>query len=306
MSISTDANASAIRRTSGAFVDEEAFTFCTWIYGTNFAGPANFGVLFAVNDETGGGAWTNANLFAISDTSQLQHVNDAFDQDVLISSLPEDVWLFVAGRRDGTNIKGWYRRITDSSFTTGTNTTAANTFTPAAHWAIGDDDLETSESQAFRWMKVWNAVLTDDEVEREFYSARPQRTANLIDFLPLQESVTTIENFGSGGDWTELTGANLDTVDNEPPIAWGGEPITNEVAVSISVEQESFRFRNDDGSESAATWKAAQDVNASVGIDEVFRLRFLLNATGDPAAQSYQLEYRKVGAASWTKVPLDE
>jgi hypothetical protein len=78
--------------------------------------------------------------------------------------------------------------------------------------------------------------------------------------------------------------------------------------VGVSIEQEGFRFRNDDGSESAATWKADQDVNITLAADTAFRLRALLNATGDPASIGAQAEYRykPSGGAfgSWTKINL--
>lgn len=73
-------------------------------------------------------------------------------------------------------------------------------------------------------------------------------------------------------------------------------------AVGISLDQEGFRWRNDDGSEATATWKAAQDTNVTVNPDETARLRFIVNATGDPANAQYKLQYRKVGAASWRDI----
>jgi hypothetical protein len=76
--------------------------------------------------------------------------------------------------------------------------------------------------------------------------------------------------------------------------------------VVASIEQEGFRFRNDDGSESAATWKANQDTNITLAANTAFRLRELLNATGDPASISTQIEvrYKPSGGAfgSYTKV----
>lgn len=41
-------------------------------------------------------------------------------------------------------------------------------------------------------------------------------------------------------------------------------------------EQEGYRFRNDDGSETTATWKAAQDSSASIAVAANFRLRLTL------------------------------
>lgn len=85
-------------------------------------------------------------------------------------------------------------------------------------------------------------------------------------------------------------------------ISGGGQAVT-QVYVEVdytpaTLEQEGFRFRNDDGSETTATWKAAQDTNVKIKADTNTRLRVLLNATGDPSAQNYQLEFRESGG-SW-------
>ena len=70
----------------------------------------------------------------------------------------------------------------------------------------------------------------------------------------------------------------------------------------ITLEQEGFRFRNDDGTETSATWRQAQDVNDSITKQTNFRLRALVNATGDPATAQYQLEFRKKGTSVYKKV----
>jgi hypothetical protein len=79
---------------------------------------------------------------------------------------------------------------------------------------------------------------------------------------------------------------------------WNG----NNTTVPLSLEQEGFRFRDDDGSEAAATWRQTQDANDSVARSVNERLRVLINATGDPASQNYQLEVRKAGSLDWRKV----
>jgi hypothetical protein len=76
-------------------------------------------------------------------------------------------------------------------------------------------------------------------------------------------------------------------------------------AAGITIEQEGFRFRNDDGSEAAATWRQAQDVDDSAAKDLCIRLRTLVNATGDPASSQYQLEQRLVGGSAWTKIDVE-
>ena len=76
-------------------------------------------------------------------------------------------------------------------------------------------------------------------------------------------------------------------------------------AGEITLEQEGFRFRNDDGSEVAATWRQVQDVFDSVAPNTNIRLRVLVNATGDPATSQFQLEYRKVGESGWHLVDIE-
>ena len=77
-----------------------------------------------------------------------------------------------------------------------------------------------------------------------------------------------------------------------------------------TLEQEGFRFRNDDGSESTATWKDAQDANITLASDTAFRLRMLINATLDPDVKNLQLEcrYKATGGSfqNWVKVPQNQ
>ena len=83
-----------------------------------------------------------------------------------------------------------------------------------------------------------------------------------------------------------------------PGLTWTGSClwgslafIINVSSASATIEQEGFRPRNDDGTEATATWKANQDTNITLAADTAFRLRMLLNATGDPASIGAQLEY---------------
>lgn len=74
----------------------------------------------------------------------------------------------------------------------------------------------------------------------------------------------------------------------------------------MSIEQEGFRWRNDDGSETTATWKANQDTNGvSVGLDTAVRLRVIVNAAGlAPETSLYRLEARRLASptGNWFEV----
>lgn len=77
---------------------------------------------------------------------------------------------------------------------------------------------------------------------------------------------------------------------------WGAGVMTFK-NVAVALEFEGFRFRNDDGSEATATWKAAQDtdVTANSGL----RIRTITNVTADPGNKRRRLKYRKVGDDGW-------
>lgn len=67
-------------------------------------------------------------------------------------------------------------------------------------------------------------------------------------------------------------------------------------------EQAAFRIRNDDGSQSGATWFAALNTNATLTVDTNWRVRFLLKNTGDgESARVWQLQYN-LNAAGWISV----
>lgn len=77
------------------------------------------------------------------------------------------------------------------------------------------------------------------------------------------------------------------------------------VASSVPATQTHFRWRNDDGSETAATWKAAEDTGVSHALATNVRLRTQFTVTGDPAATAYKLYYKKSTDSEWLIVPGD-
>jgi len=57
--------------------------------------------------------------------------------------------------------------------------------------------------------------------------------------------------------------------------------------MSPILEQTNYRFRNDDGNETTATWKDAQNTNISLSGGQIFRLRILLSETGGATAFAF-------------------
>lgn len=63
----------------------------------------------------------------------------------------------------------------------------------------------------------------------------------------------------------------------------------------IDYYQEGFRWRNDDGDETGASWKETQDINTTIATGTNLRLRVLVDLTGDPGSEGMTLQYRKSG-----------
>lgn len=59
-----------------------------------------------------------------------------------------------------------------------------------------------------------------------------------------------------------------------------------------SLEQQAFRIRNDNGSETTATWVANQNTNATLNVDTNYRIRFQVQENGgESEVQLFQLQY---------------
>lgn len=83
---------------------------------------------------------------------------------------------------------------------------------------------------------------------------------------------------------------------------WGSNPPYLELTIA-DIEQEGFRFRNDDGSETTATWKASQDANTTTAKDTPVRLRLLANISNAyPADRKFKLQFKKTTDGTWLDV----
>lgn len=69
-----------------------------------------------------------------------------------------------------------------------------------------------------------------------------------------------------------------------------------------SYDQTRYRFRNDDGNESTATWAASENTTISLSKNTPKRLRVQVQTTGNAPSASYKLQYRKVGDIIWRDV----
>ena len=92
------------------------------------------------------------------------------------------------------------------------------------------------------------------------------------------------------------------TMSSGADVYMAGIATFKKAAASATLEQEGFRWFNDDGSESASTAAAAQDTSITAAAGQTRRIRMLLDATGDPATTQYKLQYKLSTDGSWTDV----
>lgn len=71
---------------------------------------------------------------------------------------------------------------------------------------------------------------------------------------------------------------------------------------TAQVRQKAYRFRNDDGGETNATWKAAKDTNVTLVATAEFRLRFVLEEYGgaEASADNRQVWF-SYNSGAWTR-----
>lgn len=80
--------------------------------------------------------------------------------------------------------------------------------------------------------------------------------------------------------------------------------VKNASGPAAEVDQDAFRFYNDNGSETAATAAQAQDTNESVALDTARTIRFRAQSTGDFASTAFKLKAQKNGSGGYTDVPV--
>lgn len=71
------------------------------------------------------------------------------------------------------------------------------------------------------------------------------------------------------------------------------------MTISTTYQQYAFRLRNDDGSQTSATWVASQNTNASLNVDTNYRVRFGIIGNGPSgwSSQTFNLYCSKNGGS---------
>lgn len=129
----------------------------------------------------------------------------------------DGVWFFWAISNAGTgatDFKGYAMASTESSFQTVTET--GSSFT-AAMMPFGNDSYNERFNGTMAGLRVWDAVLTQAELEQERYSILPVRMANLHGFWPIFGHSDLVDYSGNARD---LTATGTLSTEDGPPVSW--------------------------------------------------------------------------------------
>ena len=201
------------------------------------------------------------------------------------------------GGADGTSMDGWQLQYSKNSGTaTDLTTTDSGDGIRAVAAGLTNDNATTNRGT--------NGI--SDPGSGSFVAGE-QSSDGLIDDMQLTTGNFTEQVWGI--EFVNANVANNDTFDFTISTPGGGTNTAtpritiSKSAVNPTFVQVSYRGRNDDGSESAATWKCPINTNWMQKPDTNFRVRFLIEETAGATTGTLggQLQYRKNGGA-WTNV----
>lgn len=228
MSVRIDASGDKLSRTTN-LPTNAAYTVAMWWYYVSAPGVGAY-FLSVENAATSGTAY---HLLGFNAAGSFRIVVNGgstnFGADPATGA-----WHFIAMKSDGVNIKAYHRTLAGVWQTA---THAATTFTNAAI-ILGANSYNEWVSCRIAVAKVWDAVLTDADIEQEALSILPRRFTSLNSFSPcFPGSGERAKDYsGNGRNWTE--GGTL-TDEDPPPISWGTGslwlPFTPTVAAATSL-----------------------------------------------------------------------
>lgn len=196
------------------------------------AGGASNNVLWALQAgaDTGYMQIDGSNIF-------LWYMDNGGFCNITSPTIGTDTWYDCAIRQNGSGagtVKLYLRATGDmSGWATNTCTGGTQTltgvrfnyvFSSATYWFNG----------AYADFKLWDAVLTDDELTVERWIQRPARTTNLRYWLPIIDSTTTNITKDYSGNGYDFTQVGTLSVEDGPPVSWGGSIITPHYATSTA------------------------------------------------------------------------
>lgn len=273
---------------------------------------------------TGGNAWfemafdsnvTAGNLIDVSagyDGSADEHPTNCVD--TLSNTYTEVTNCFVRDSANGQNKTAFYaKNITGGACTVRVNLSSSRSFCSLtiSEWSGGDTTAPlvgsngTVQGDGATTTTTPSSGSVTPGVDGALILSDMEDTSHgLVTVTP--ES-TGFQNVGGTDGWCSQYEVQVSSASISGDFSLSGNRIVlstiraYKVASSVTLEQEGFRWVEDNGSESGSSFSAAQDTSITAAAGATKRLRMLINSTGDAATKQYKLQWKKSGG-TWADV----
>lgn len=217
-----------IAQEAGTSPSSGAMTICQW--NMLVAIPGADRVMMHYNDNNGATPDWIALIVGASGVVDLATIINGVPstEDSAIHTMTEDVWYFHALVRNGSTVNCYM----------GTETTAVSLIGSVTNASLGAQSIEwrwiptgvgganLSPDHALERVKMYNAVLSESEIEAERVSLTPSSTTDLWGYVAFDSystgTWTTSQGDGSPYDFNISGGTGFSTVTGPSPQAVGG------------------------------------------------------------------------------------
>ncbi len=230
-----------------------------------------------------------------------------FVQSAVDTSEAGSIWIYFlgSGLPTGAQTVTLQGCTTASKFCTCSTVTAASGMDTKVYGSVGQDTLTSADP---------NAILLNNRSRNSLIYGGVHGGAA----APTSYAVGSGYTLQHSADYGQLSArtSRLTTAAAFASRTYNWTAISDDwcvAAIAIGehdgiLEQTSYRWRNDDGSESAATWRQAVNTPDTITLDTPIRLRVAWQQTysgADPPSQKWLLQYRRdpgTGFQPWTDV----
>lgn len=208
MSVNSAANGRYLVRASTGLTSN--FTICAWV---RFTALGTYRTMWG--QDIGNPDWRSQVYYDITANNIAFNFANVTDM-ILVPSPSAGVWYFVCAVADSAEAHGYWgtggalTKVTAGAVYTGTGGTDM--------YIMDESDLDQTLNGELAGFKIWNANLSQADVEAEYRQLAPKRTANLYTFLPFFDTTNAgKDQSGQGNDFT-VHGALANA--EQPPAPW--------------------------------------------------------------------------------------
>lgn len=212
-----DASTDALTGTGTTGLPTTTYTVTVWLYISATTG--SYGSPVSIWDSTAASVYSTLDLVTESSdgtTLTTRSGNGATHLGAFTQSTA--TWYFAAITASGTSVTLWHgdESLGALSSTSGTLTLATTPDTIA----VGTNIYGNYFNGRVAAVKIWNAVLSQTELNAEAAQYAPARTTNLLRYYPLNASPATADQSGNGYNLTAgSTGTVFETGPSIPDVA---------------------------------------------------------------------------------------